>query len=112
MTRETLHLTPVAWWEASDPGEPLGAPSLETEGFIHCTDGAAAMIATANRHYRADPRSFLILTIDLDRAGSAWSVDDPAGIYPHVFGPIAREAILAVVPAPRGDDGTFLPVTA
>ena len=109
MTRETFHLTPVDWWRASDAREPLGAPSLETEGFIHCTDGADAMVATANRHYRADPRAFVILTIDLDRVGSPWSVEDPGGIYPHVFGSIAREAILAVVPAPRAEDGTFLP---
>ena len=112
MTRETFHLTPVDWWQASDPREPLGAPSLETEGFIHCTDGAVAMIATANRHYRSDARSFLFLTIDLDRVGCPWSVEDRAGIYPHVFGPIDREAILAVVPAPRADDGTFLPISA
>ena len=43
------------------------APSLEAESFIHCTDGAAAMIATANRHYREDPRPFVVLTIDLDQ---------------------------------------------
>jgi uncharacterized protein (DUF952 family) len=107
--RLTYHLTPAAWWEASDAGAPLGAPSLDSEGFIHCTDGAAAMVATANRHYRADPRGFVVLTVDLDRVGSPWSVEDPAGIYPHIFGSIARDAIVTVVPAPRDDDGTFLP---
>jgi uncharacterized protein (DUF952 family) len=107
--RLTYHLTPVAWWEASDPGAPLGAPSLESEGFIHCTDGAEAMVATANRHYRGDQRSFVVLTVDLGRVGSPWSVEDAPGIYPHIFGPIARDAIVAVVPAPRDHDGTFLP---
>jgi uncharacterized protein (DUF952 family) len=103
----TFHLTPREWWEASDPAAPLGAPSLATEGFIHCTDGAANMVATANRHYRDDPRAFVVLTIELDRVTSPWRVEDPGRIYPHVFGPIDRAAIDGVVAAPRDADGTF-----
>jgi uncharacterized protein (DUF952 family) len=105
----TFHLTPVAWWDAADPGAPLEAPSLVTEGFVHCTTGATEMVATANRHYRADPRPFVVLTIDLDRLTSPWRVDDPGGIYPHVFGPIDRTAIVDVRPMPRAADGTFRP---
>ena len=107
--RLTYHLTPLDWWEASDPAAALGSPSLESEGFIHCTDGAEAMVATANRHYRSDPRSFVVLTLDLARVGSPWSVEDPGGVYPHVFGPIDRDAIVSAEPMPRADDGTFLP---
>ena len=104
----TYHMTPLDWWEASSAGEPLGAPSLAEEGFVHCTTGHDEMVATANRHYRDDPRAFVVLTLDLDLAGSPWRVDDPNGIYPHVFGPIDRGAILAVRPMPRAADGTFL----
>ena len=106
--RLTYHLTPRAWWEATGSGAPLGAPSLAVEGFIHCTDGAAEMVATANRHYASDRREFVILTVDLDRITSPWRVDDAARIYPHIFGPIDRAAIVAVVPAPRDADGAFL----
>ena len=67
---------PEAAWAAQDPGSPYRHASLETEGFIHCTDGAAAMRDTANRHYAGDPRPFLVLTIDLDAAGSAWRIDE------------------------------------
>lgn len=107
--RLTYHLTPAEWWKASDPSAPLSAPALEAEGFIHCTDGVVAMVATANRHYRDDTRSFVVLTIDLDEVGSRWSVEDPGRIYPHVFGPIERAAIVAVTPAPRDVAGVFLP---
>jgi uncharacterized protein (DUF952 family) len=106
--RLTYHLTPRAWWDAADPDAPLRAPSLESEGFIHCTDGAAEMVATANRHYAAEPGAFVVLTVDLDRITSTWSVDDPDRIYPHIFGPIDRAAIVAVVDAPRDPHGTFL----
>jgi len=67
------------------------------------------MIATANRHYASDPREFVILTVDLERMTSPWRVEDPGRIYPHIFGPIDRAAIVAVVDAPRSADGTFLP---
>ena len=107
--RLTYHLTPAEWWAAADPDAPLSAPSLATEGFIHCTDGAAEMVATANRHYRTVPGEFRVLTVDLDRVTSRWTVEDERGIYPHIFGPIERAAIVAALPAPRAADGTFLP---
>lgn len=107
--QRTFHLAPAETWAASDPEEPLRAPSLEEEGFIHCTTGAAEMVATANRHYRDDPRPFVVLTVDLDRVSSPVRTEDAAGIYPHVFGPIDRAAVIAAVPIPRTVDGTFLP---
>jgi uncharacterized protein (DUF952 family) len=107
--RTTYHLVPAEAWAASDPGRAYAAASLVTEGFIHCTDGADEMVATANRHYRDDPREFQLLTVDLDAAGSPWRIEDERGIYPHIYGPIERRAILRVIAAPRAPDGEFLP---
>lgn len=109
MTRLTYHLVPLAVWSGRDVDAPYTAPSLETEGFIHCTDGELAMVETANRHYRSDPRAFLVLTVDLDATGSPWRFDDSTGIYPHVHGPIDPRAVVAAVPLPRAPDGSFLP---
>ena len=106
--RPTHHLVPAETWTVRDPAAAYVAPSLATEGFIHCTDGAAAMVATANRHYATDPRSFLVLTIDLDATGSPWRFDDPTGIYPHVYGPVDPRSVLAAAPIRRDPDGTFL----
>ena len=106
--RPTYHLTPADAWAGRDPAAPIEAASLATEGFIHCTDGAEAMVATANRHYRESPGSFVVLTVDLDATGSPWRFDDLSGIYPHVYGPIAPQAVIAVQPMPRASDGTFL----
>jgi uncharacterized protein (DUF952 family) len=109
VAKPTFHMTPADWWAASDPAAPLTAPSSADEGFIHCTTGADEMVATANRHYRLDRRDFVVLTLDLDRITSPVRVDDPGGIYPHVFGPIDRAAIVGVRPMPRAADGMFLP---
>lgn len=107
--RLTYHLVPREAWEASDPARRYEPSSLATEGFIHCTDGADELVATANRHYQEDPRAFLVLTIDLDATGSPWRIEDERGIYPHVFGPIVRSAVVRVVPVPRDTGGLFLP---
>ncbi len=105
--RPTYHLVPAVAYAESDGATPYRAASLESEGFVHCTDGRTALLDTANRHYRSDPRPFLALTIDLDAAGSRWSIEDAAGIYPHAFGSIERAAIIAVESVERSPDGQF-----
>ncbi len=106
--RTTFHLAPRARWEGWAPEVAYESPSLHEEGFIHCTDGVESMVATANRFYRGDPGEFVVMTVDLDRAGSPWRFDDPGKPFPHIYGPIAREAILAVRPFPRDAEGAFV----
>lgn len=106
--RLTYHLVPLDRWAAWSRDVPYTTPSLAEEGFIHCTDGVAAMVETANRHYRSAAGAFLVLTVDLARCGSPWRIDDPGKPYPHVYGPIDPAAIVGVVEFPRDPDGTFL----
>jgi uncharacterized protein (DUF952 family) len=106
--RPTLHLVPEQDWRAHDPATPWRPAAYDADGFVHCTDGDAAMIATANRFYAADPRRFLVLTVDLDATGSPWRFDDDRGIYPHVYGAIALASVITVRPAERDADGRFV----
>ena len=110
MSRPTFHLVPVEVWDAADATEPYVAASLASEGFIHCTDGRDALLATAERHFRDDPRDYLVLTIDLARVGSPWRIDDAAGIYPHVYGPIERSAVVAIATMERDPVGRFVAI--
>lgn len=105
--RETFHLVPEATWTAADPATAYEATSLATEGFIHCTDGVAALGETFDRYYAADPRPFLALTPDLDALDVPWRYDVPGSPYPHIYGPIARSAIVAVSRVERAPDGRF-----
>ena len=106
--RPTFHLAPADAWATHDGDEPYRAPSLDVEGFIHCTDGAAAMVETANRFYAADPQAFVVLTLDLDALSVPWRYDDPERRFPHIYGPLDRAAVISVAPIPRTADGTFL----
>ncbi|HKG58128.1 MAG TPA: DUF952 domain-containing protein [Candidatus Limnocylindrales bacterium] len=99
---------PRAAWEARHDAAPIEPASLASEGFVHCTDGADELIATANRHYAADPQPFVALSIDLDTLAVAWRYDVPGSPYPHVYGPIAAGAIAAVAALRREPGGRFI----
>jgi uncharacterized protein (DUF952 family) len=72
------------------------ARSLETEGFIHCSfeDQLDGVIG----RYYADVDEVVVLTIETERLMSR-VVNEPSTaneIYPHVYGPINRDAIVDV----------------
>ena len=108
----TLHLIPAVRWDAwradPDPAAPYAPPGFDEEGFVHCTDGDAEMLAVANRFYAADPGAFVVLDLDLALVGAPWRYDDPGRIYPHVYGPLRRDAVRGVRPAVRDAAGRFV----
>jgi uncharacterized protein (DUF952 family) len=104
----TYHLLPRAEWEAADPDHDYLPRAFAQDGFVHCTDGAAEVAATANRYYREVP-DLLVLTIDRARLAAPVRYEDPRQIYPHVYGPIERAAIVTVQPMRRDPSGDWLP---
>ncbi len=107
MTRPTLHMLPAEVWASHDAATPYAPAAFASEGFIHCTDGDAGMVATANRFYLADPRPFVVLTVDLEATGSPWRFDDPERRFPHIYGTVDPAAVTAVRRMVRAADGTF-----
>jgi uncharacterized protein (DUF952 family) len=107
MTRPTLHMVPATFWAGRNPVASYLPAAYPADGFIHCTDGDQAMVATANRFYREDSQEFLVLTVDLDATGSPWQFDDAERRYPHIYGPIDPTAVLEIRRMVRDADGTF-----
>lgn len=104
----TFHLVPRAEWEAADPDQPYVPRAFVQDGYVHCTDGTVEVAATANRYYRqAD--DLLVLSIDRARLGAPVRYEDEQRIYPHVYGPIERAAIMDVRPMRRDPAGAWLP---
>ena len=103
----TYHLVPRDHWESRDPGADYLPEPFEEEGFIHTTHQPEELIAVANRYYRDDPRPYLVLHIDVSRVRAPIAIEDPGGRYPHIYGPLNRDAIVAVTEVERDKGGAF-----
>ncbi len=104
------HMTPARIWQALGPTDLYVADSLATEGFIHCTGEPERLVVVANRFYRSISDDFVILCIEPAhlQAPLRWEVADGA-LFPHLYGPLNRAAVSAVIPFPRDGEGNFLP---
>ena len=91
----TYHLVPRAEWEATDPAQPYVPAGFSSQGFVHCTDGADEVAATANRYY-SRVVDLLVLSIDVSKVEAPVRYEDSGRIYPHVYGAIPRAAIVDV----------------
>ncbi|MCB0194784.1 MAG: DUF952 domain-containing protein [Anaerolineae bacterium] len=101
------HLTPLRYYEAQPHDQPYCPPLLDEEGFIHCTAGADVLLQVANAYFSDLDDSLLVLEIDPDRLTSPLKFEPPASpksagsdftpepdiLFPHIYGPLNREAI-------------------
>lgn len=112
-----LHITTRAeWHQAQERGE-YRAPSLESEGFIHCST-LKQVVHVANAFYRGK-RDLVLLVVDETRARPGVRWEAPAGPpaqgisqgdqFPHIYGALNLDAVVQVVDFASGEDGTFQP---
>ena len=110
--RLTFHLTPEPVWLEHRLLDEYRPEGFGDEGFIHCTDGEELVLEVANRYYKDDPRSFLLLEVDLGRVSAAAIYEDDERNYPHIYGAMERHAVRRVCRVERAADGTFVAVGA
>ena len=101
MKPETLifHITSRSAWAVAQTNGFYSAPSLATEGFIHCST-PTQVVAVAERFY-ARQRGLVLLILDSDRiqpevryeAGT----DKPDESFPHIYGTINLDAVTRVL---------------
>jgi uncharacterized protein (DUF952 family) len=108
MSPTTYHLVPRSEWEAANPDVPFAPAAFDVDGFVHCTDGADELAATANRYFATFDGELLAVVIDVERLSAPVRYEDAARIYPHVYGPLDREAVLDVLVMPRDANGVYL----
>ena len=94
-------------------GRPYRPASLDTEGFVHCSDYGTVHLP-ANRLF-AGRTDLVLLVIDPARldAPLRWepgTPPSPDGVwFPHVYGPIPPAAVVAAYDFTPGEDGFRLP---
>jgi uncharacterized protein (DUF952 family) len=83
--------------------------TLAEEGFIHASQ-AAQVTRTANKFYRDVPGELLILVIDPGRLRAELRYEQVPGAelpFPHIYGPLNVDAVVATRPLAPAPDGTF-----
>lgn len=91
------HVTTKEEWTAAQEKGFYTAPSLETEGFIHCSK--AEQVQGVLQRYFSGKRNLVKLTITTDKLASPLQYDLAPSIneeFPHVYGPINLEAVTSV----------------
>jgi glutathione S-transferase len=103
---DLFHITTRDDWERARERGEYRAPSLAAEGFIHLSR-ARQWHAVANRFYRGRA-GLVLLAIRADRLRHEVR-DEPADgdRFPHLYGPLEVDAVVAVFDLPVAADGAI-----
>jgi uncharacterized protein (DUF952 family) len=108
-----FHLTPASYYHCQPLDQPYQPATFAEEGFIHCTAGAAKLIEIANLYFTPLQDELLALEIDPARLAAPLIFEppippqnatmsvalnplpNPNTLFPHIYGPLNRQAIIA-----------------
>jgi uncharacterized protein (DUF952 family) len=102
------HIVARSAWEAAQPTGAYAPASLVTEGFIHFSQ-RQQVVRTANLFYHGQP-DLVLLVVDPVRLPAEIRYETPPDSpekFPHLYGPLNTDAVIAVVDFPPQPDGTF-----
>ena len=88
-----------------------GAPVDIADGYVHLST-AGQLAETVDRHF-AGRSGLAIVAVDLDALGDAlrWEPSRGGQLFPHLYGTLSLETVLAYGPLERDADGSIrLPV--
>jgi len=91
-------------WE--NTGDEYTAPSLVSEGFIHCS--FLDQVERTATQWNAGQLDLVLLVVNEE--GLPVVVEDSYNAgedFPHVYGPIPRTAVVMSAPFPPETDGSF-----
>ncbi len=102
------HLVSQFYFEGQPADEPYAPASLFEEGFIHLSATPAQVTWVANAFY-VDVSDLVALVIDEALLASPVQWDEtPDGRFPHLYGPLDREAIVDILALGRTTNGSYV----
>ena len=93
-------------------GSFAGSPADLADGYIHLST-ADQLTGTVDKHFAGRP-DLHVAAIDLGSFGASlrWEKSRGGEPFPHLYGPLLLETVIAYGPLERDDDGSVrLPVT-
>lgn len=108
MNRYLLHITTPQEWEAAQAHSYYEAPSLQSEGFIHCSTFSQVM-GVANQWFKGQD-NLLLLVIDPHQLEHTIKFEDlynHGDEFPHLYGPLNTNAVIDQIPLRANAAGRF-----
>jgi uncharacterized protein (DUF952 family) len=96
------HLARAGDWEAAlaDGAYRVSTigRTLDEEGFVHCA--CEEQVAGVRERYYRGSDDLVVLAVDVERLSADVRFEDGGGgeLFPHVYGPIPVDAVVAVTP--------------
>ena len=93
-------------------GTFAGAPVDVQDGYVHLST-AAQLTETVDKHF-AGQDDLHVAAVDLEALGDKirWEESRGGQLFPHLYGPLTLDTVVAYSPLEREDAGTVrLPVT-
>lgn len=94
-----FHVTTAAAWQEALASGSYEHPSLQAEGFIHCSQ--EHQVAAVLERYFSGQSGLLKLVIDTDKLSSRYVFDwspSTQDTFPHIYGPLNIAAVTEVIP--------------
>ena len=105
-----LHITSKQDWDTAQRNGFYTAPSLASEGFIHCST-PEQVVAVAERFY-AGATGLVLLILDPARIRSEVryepGTDKPDELFPHIYGTINLDAVTRVTDFASDSTGKWI----
>ena len=106
MSEKIFHITSREAWNVAQHQGQYSAPSLMSEGFIHCST-RTQVLPVAEKFYKGQT-GLMLLVIDSTRLSSGLKWEAPfdgvplpgasaSETFPHIYGPINLDAVVQVL---------------
>ena len=102
------HIVDPPSWAKSESDKNYYHPSLEKEGFIHCST-RAQLSATANLYFYGF-EEITIVVLDPSLISSPLKYEPSRGgeLFPHIYGPLNVNSVVEITKVRRGTNGDFV----
>ena len=115
------HLVSAGYYQQQPSDQPYTPENFAREGFVHCTAELALLVEIANTFFINLPDQLLVLEISPPHLTAPLKFEPPippAGtentpgpdadvLFPHIYGPVNRDAIIDVYPLQQNESGRW-----
>ncbi len=102
-----LHIAKRKDWKQAKTAGIYRGDTLDSQGFIHCSK-VNQVVRVANSLFRGQ-KDLVLLRIKPDKVKAEIRYESGGGeeLFPHIYGPLNKDAVIKVLDLEPGEDGFY-----